>query len=180
MCANTFFTPRNEGSLCYIGQVNYWLTPEKRTRLTGSTYIGKQAINAAQVGDLVTMGELRVQHTWSKKFFQAVQSNFGWDQDTPVGTGSWVGLYTVGILHLSTPWDALFRVDWFHDGGGTRTGFDTDYGAVTLGANWHPSRFLEVRPEIRGDFAGVRAFGPSGAPTDKSQVNAVLSALVKF
>lgn len=180
MCANTFFTPRNEGSLCYIGQVNYWLTPEKRTRLTGSTYIGKQALNAAQVGDLVTMGELRVQHKWSKKFFQVVQSNFGWDQDTPVGTGSWVGLYTVGILHLNTPWDALVRVDWFRDVRGTRTGFDTHYGALTLGANWHPTRYLEVRPEIRGDVAGVRAYGPSGAPTDKGQVNAVFSALVKF
>jgi hypothetical protein len=126
------------------------------------------------------MGELRVQHTWSKRFFQAVQSNFGWDRDTPVGTGSWVGLYTVGIFHLNTPLDLLGRLDWFRDVRGTRTGFDTNYGAVTLGVNWHPSRFLEVRPEVRADFAGVEAFGPSGAPTDKSQLNAVVSALVKF
>ena len=32
--ANTFFTLRSNDSYCYIGQVNYWLTDEKRTRLT--------------------------------------------------------------------------------------------------------------------------------------------------
>ena len=33
--ANTFFVQRSSRSICYIGQVNYWLTDEKRTRLTG-------------------------------------------------------------------------------------------------------------------------------------------------
>ena len=31
--ANTFFTLRSNDSYCYIGQVNYWVTDEKRTRL---------------------------------------------------------------------------------------------------------------------------------------------------
>ena len=34
--ANTFFTLRSNNSYCYIGQVNYWLTEERKTRLTGS------------------------------------------------------------------------------------------------------------------------------------------------
>ena len=36
--ANTFFTLRSNDSYCYIGQVNYWLTDERKTRLTGSVY----------------------------------------------------------------------------------------------------------------------------------------------
>ena len=36
--ANTFFTLRSNDSYCYIGQVNYWLTEEQRTRLTASVY----------------------------------------------------------------------------------------------------------------------------------------------
>jgi hypothetical protein len=62
---------------------------------------------------------------------------------------------------------------------GTRTGVDTSYSEVTLGANWHPNKYLEVRPEIRGDFAGQPAFG-AGGPSERSQLTAVLSALVKF
>ena len=33
---------------------------------------------------------------------------------------------------------------------GTRTGVDANYAEVTLGTNWHPTKFLEFRPEIRG------------------------------
>ena len=45
--ANTFFVMRSAHSYCYIGQVNYWLTDEKKTRLTGSVYAGPDAIFAA-------------------------------------------------------------------------------------------------------------------------------------
>jgi len=182
MCANTFFTMRNDGYVCYIGQVNYWLNHERSTLLTGSTYLGREAILAAPglEGTFVTMGELRVQRQWSEKLFQVVQSNFGWDANTPVGTASWFGLYTIGILHVTKPWDFRFRLDFFNDDGGTRTGINTAYGALTLGANWHPVNFLEVRPEIRGDLAGRPAFGTGGGNTDKTQLIGVVSALVKF
>ena len=36
--ANTFFVQRSSRSICYIGQVNYWVTDEKKTRLTASVY----------------------------------------------------------------------------------------------------------------------------------------------
>ncbi len=182
LCANTFFVYRNEGYVCYIGQVNYWLNHQRRTRLTGSTYIGRQAIFAAPGlgGTFVTMGEVRVQHQWNDRFFQVVQSNFGWDSNTPVGTASWFGLYTIGILNLSKPWDFLFRLDFFNDDGGTRTGINTAYSELTLGVNWHPVRFLEVRPEVRGDLAGREAYGTGGGNNHKSQVIGVLSAMVKF
>ena len=41
---------------------------------------------------------------------------------------------------------------------------------MTLGCNWHPIKCLEIRPEIRGDFAGADAFGVNGAHTDRSQL----------
>ena len=181
--ANTFFDMRSPGSICYIGQVNYWLTTEKKTRATASVYCGKNAIFAAPGlgGDFDTIVELRLQHAWSERFTQVVQSNMGWASDTPVGTGSWYGLYTVGIFHLNTCWDVIGRAEWFNDTKGTRTGFGTNYAEVTLGANWHPTRFMEIRPEIRGDFAGDRAFGGgNGGPRDYSQLTGAISALFKF
>ena len=180
--ANTFYTLRSDNSYCYIGQVNYWLTEEKRTRLTGSVYAGPDAIFAApgMSGDFNTTVEIRLQHSWNRYFTQIIQNNMGWDRNTPVGTGSWYGLYTIGILHLNPEIDALMRVEWFDDVQGTRTGVAANYSEVTLGTNWHPNKFLEVRPEIRGDFADKAAYGTGGANTYKTQLTGGISALVKF
>lgn len=180
--ANTFFTQRSNDSYCYIGQVNYWVQEEKRTRLTASTYCGPNAIFAApgMAGDFVSMVELRLQQDWSEHFTQVIQCNMGWDNDTPVGTGQWYGLYTIGIYHLNEQWDVQCRAEWFDDYNGTRTGIATNYEEVTLGLNWHPTRCLEVRPEVRGDFAGKDAFGGGGIPETRSQLTGVISALVKF
>ncbi len=163
--ANTFFTLRTPNSFCYIGQVNYWLQDEKRTRLTASVYCGPHALFAAPglSGTYDAMTELRVQQDWSPRFTQVLQSNMGWDANTPVGTGSWYGLYLISIFHMNSTVDLLCRAEWFDDVKGTRTGVDTNYSEVTLGMNWHPIRCFELRPEIRGDFAGAPAFGTGGA-----------------
>jgi len=180
--ANTFFVMRSAHSYCYIGQVNYWLTDEKKTRLTGSIYAGPDAIFAApgQNGTFVTMVELRLQQNWSDRFTQVLQNNMGWDVNTPVGTGSFYGLYLINIFHLTSEVDALCRAEWFDDPQGTRTGVKTNYEEVTLGLNWHPSKYLDIRPEIRGDFAGAPAYGVSGAHTHDSQLTGGISFLVKF
>lgn len=180
--ANTFFTKRSSNSICYIGQVNYWLTDEERTRLTASVYCGENALFAAPglAGTFDTMVELRVQHKWNDHFTQVVQSNMGWDPNSVVGTGSWYGVWLINILHLNTDFDALLRGEWFDDVKGTRTGINTNYSEVTLGLNWHPNKWLEVRPEIRGDFAAAPAFGVNGAHTHYSQLTGGISALVKF
>jgi hypothetical protein len=180
--ANTFFVNRSADSYCYIGQINYWLTEERKTRLTGSVYAGPNAIFAAPglAGTYVTMVELRVQHNWSDRFTQVIQNNMGWDANTPVGTGSFYGLYGIQIFHLIPTLDINSRIEWFDDVHGTRTGVSTDYEAVTLGLNWHPVKAVEFRPEIRGDFAGAPAFGTNGDHTHHSQLTGGISFLLKF
>ncbi len=180
--ANTFFTLRSRESYCYIGQVNYWLTDEKKTRLTGSIYAGPNAIFAAPglAGTYDTVVELRLQQDWNRYFTQVLQNNMGWDSNTPVGTGSWYGLYLINIWHLNQEVDALTRLEWFDDVNGTRTGIATNYSEATLGLNWHPVKYLDIRPEIRGDFSGAPAFGVDGAHTHTSQLSGGVSFLVKF
>ena len=51
---------------------------------------------------------------------------------------------------------------------------------VTFGLNWHPTPFVEIRPEIRGDFASRPAFGGNNTPRDYSQLSGAISALFKF
>jgi hypothetical protein len=180
--ANTFFVQRSSRSICYIGQVNYWLQDERRTRLTASVYTGPNAIFAAPglAGTDVTMVELRVQQNWGPRFTQIIQNNMGWDSNTPRGTGSWYGVYTIGLFHLTPQFDINIRGEWFDDVNGTRTGFATNYSEVTGGFNWHPIKCLEIRPEIRGDFAGTPVFGANGTHTHRDQLTGGVSFLVKF
>jgi hypothetical protein len=180
--ANTFFVQRSSRSICYIGQINYWLQEERRTRLTASVYAGPNAIFAAPglAGDYVTMVEMRIQQNWGPRFTQILQNNMGWDANTPVGTAGWYGLYTIGLFHLTPQFDFNVRGEWFDDAKGTRTGISTNYAEVTGGFNWHPIKYLEIRPEIRGDFAGAPAFGVNGSHTHRSQLTGGISFLVKF
>ena len=108
---------------------------------------------------------------------QVLQSNMGWDANTPVGTGSWYGVYLISIYHLSTQ-DR--RASAGRNGSTTSRargpGVDTNYSEVTLGLNWHPFKCLEFRPEIRGDFAGAPAFGVNGTHVERSQLTGGISA----
>ena len=181
--ANTFFVTRSASSYCYIGQVDYWLTDARKTRLTGSVYLGPNALFSApgMNGTFDTMVELRLQQNWTERFTQIVQCNMGWDANTPVGTGGAYGIYTIGLLHLTEKFDFNARGEWFKDAQGTRTGFAADYSEVTLGVNYHPMRWLEFRPEVRGDFASEAAFGGGGSGGGNySQLTAVISTLMKF
>lgn len=180
--ANTFFEKRSRNSYCYVGQINYWLTDEQRTRLTGSLHFGEDAIFAAPGlgGEFDTIVELRVQHAWNERLTQVVQSNMGWSDETPVGTGSWYGVYSIWIYHMTQTLSSTVRADWFDDVRGTRTGFDANYTGLTWGINWHRNRCLEIRPEIRGDFADAPVFGNVNNPQDHSQFTTAISALFKF
>ena len=90
------------------------------------------------------------------------------------------GIYNINIFHLTPKIDLNSRAEWFDDVRGTRTGVSTNYSEVTLGINWHPLKYIEFRPEIRGDFAGAPAFGVDGAHTHRSQLSGGISFLLKF
>ncbi|OWK40350.1 outer membrane beta-barrel protein [Fimbriiglobus ruber] len=183
MGGNTFFTFR-DGGPCYIGQVNYWLTDQKRTKLSAAVYTGPGSILASQPageGRNETMVELRVQHDWTPRVTQVVQSNMGWATGVPgFGTGAWYGVYTIGIFHLTPKLDLNTRAEWFNDADGTRTGFATNYSEVTLGLNCMPLPWLNFRPEIRGDFAGEAVFGSDPNTRTRNQLTVAGEVLVKF
>jgi hypothetical protein len=180
--ANTFFVTRSADSYCYIGQINYWLQEERKTRLTASVNCGPNALSAfpGLAGDFVTMLDLRFQQAWTERFMQVVQSNMGWDRHTPVGTGAWYGVYLINIFHVTPTFSFNSRAEWFDDVGGTRTGVSTSYTETTLGINWHPVKYIEFRPEIRGDFAAAPAYGVNGQHTHFSQLSGGISFLLKF
>ena len=173
--ANTFFTTRSDDSICYIGQVNYWLTDEKRTRLTASVYAGPNAIFAAPglAGTSSRWWSCGSSRTGASASPRSSSPTWAGTPTRPVGTGSWYGLYT--DRHL--PPDREVRRPSSAQSGSTTSrargpASTPTIAEVTLGVNWHPIKFLDIRPEIRGDFAGpagVREHKPASAkPTTAS------------
>jgi hypothetical protein len=182
--ANTFFEMRGSAP-CYIGQINYWLQDEKRTLVSAGVYCGPNAIFAAPglAGTFDTTIEARIQHQWTPRLFQVLQTNMGWDANSTsaarggaVGTWSWYGIHSIVGYHLLPKLDVNARGEWFRDVGGTRTGFDAHFAETTLGLDFHPVKAISLRPEIRGDFSGVPAF--SNGHT--SMMTLAFDALAKF
>lgn len=179
---NTFFTLRGNGP-CYIGQINYYLQEAKTTLLSGSVHVGPEATfvhPSFDPGNNVTMIELRIQQSWSRRLTQIIQSDNGWETSIPgVGTGQWYSLYNIFVWHMTRKLDCNSRVEWFDDPQGTRTSVKANYAEVTLGCDYHPVPWLRLRPEIRGDFASNPAFG-IGGPFHHSQLVAGIEALLQY
>ncbi len=174
---NTFFTNRS-GAPTYLGQVNYWLQPEKETLLTATVLVGPEEFAHVSTSNLRTVVELRVQENWSRYLTQVVQTHLGYEPDVPkVGNSQWYGLMNIFIVHLNGQLDTTFRVEWFDDPQGARTGVRTAYEEATWGFNYHPVNYLDLRPEIRGDFADERAFGNG---RDHSQLTLAMDVIMKF
>ena len=177
--ANTFFTQRGN-SPCYIGQINYWTTEQKQTLLSTSLHIGNQAIFAAGprfIGDRDYVVELRVQHEWNKCLTQIVQSDFAFASGVPnIGTTEFYSLYSIWSFHATQKVDVNFRAEWCRDVQGSRIGTPGDFGEVTFGLDYHPTKFLRLRPEVRGDFADRPAFNGN----NRSQLTVGLEALFSF
>lgn len=181
MGANTFYTMRGD-SPCYLGQINYWTSEEKKTLLSASTYIGNQALFTAGpgfIGDTDYMVEMRVQHSWNKCLTQVLQSDLLWASGVPgLGTTEFYSFYSIWVYHATAKTDVNVRAEWARDVQGSRTGVRTNYGEVTLGFDYHPTKYLRIRPEIRGDFSDRPAFGPLG--DRQRQLTLAVDAIFSF
>jgi hypothetical protein len=89
---------------------------------------------------------------------------------------------------LTTPprtWAPHFWAEWYDDVDGRScpggTGFKTNYEEMTLAVEYHPTPWLQLRPELRTDFANdARAFGPVGGPLHHSQLTAAIECVIRF
>ena len=171
----------------HLVQINYFLTDEKRTMLTASVLTGPTRPHYA--GN-TTSTELRATQFWNKYFTQIVQSQFGYSDGNifgPLGPKEhFLGVWTILSFHLSEKVDFNVRPEWYDDvnGGGYPggSGFKNNYYALTVGLDYHPNRWLQIRPELRGDFADqTPAFGPFDDPNKKKeQFTSTLEFLTKF
>ena len=93
-------------------------------------------------------------------------------------------VYTYLGAHLTPCVDINSRFEWYLDvdgrgyPGGFGRGRNNNFFAVTVGPDYHPTKWLQVRPEIRYDNASNPSFGRNLDQRD--QLSLALEVLLKF
>jgi hypothetical protein len=171
----------------YVGQINYWLTEEKRTLLTGSVTTGPET-QVNRSGANTTVVEGRITRIWNKQFFQILQSHLGYSRDGLAGLGleRFYSVCLYNVYHLNKTWDLNARFEWYDDVDGHGypggTGVKNNYEEITVGVDWHPVKYLQVRPEIRYDVANNNpAFGNvDSGHLNRNELTLAVDCLLKF
>jgi hypothetical protein len=174
----------------YITQISYWLDEEaKNTKVWTTVLTGPTSFADGQHGLNSTTFELGIQHNWNEYWYQIVDTQMTWSRGPVFGIAppgyreNAYDVYTYIGRHLNKNWDINSRFEWYYDqnGGGYPGGFgvpNTSYYEITVGPDYHPTKWLQVRPEIRYDFANHPNFGPNNA--EKNQLSLAIEALIKF
>jgi len=170
--SNTLFALRGDAP-CQALQIKQWLDSEQKHYQAFTLLIGDQAIGRTikiLPGTLATVLEWRAQFAVSENLTQVIQANGGIAQNVEfIGTGRWYGVLGNTVYRMSQRWDAQARLEWFDDPDGLRTGRATNYVEVTTGTPVRVNSRFTMRPELRGDFAGARVFGPLDSLDRKRQ-----------
>jgi hypothetical protein len=154
------------------------------------TILGINVITGPEQPDNVsnyrTVADFTLTHWWTENFSQAVNFDYGTEQGATAngGAGQWYGVahYLTYVCneYVSPTW----RVEWFRDPDGVRTGNAANYYENTFGLAITPMpkhpfwKNLSVRPELRWDFSDRPAFGGDG---DRfNQLTAGFDLIFKF
>ncbi len=174
----------------YLTQVNYWLDCEAKTTKTWFTVLtGPTSFSTGQHGLNSTVLELGLQHNYNEFWYQIIDSQMVWSKGPIFGPAGpnynerAYDVYTYIGRHLDEKWDINSRFEIYRDqdGGGYPGGFGvpkTTYFEVTVGPDYHPTKWLQIRPEVRYDHATNGNFGPSN--NQKNQLTLAIEALFKF
>ncbi len=171
----------------YITQLSYWLDEEAKTTKVWTTVLTGPTGKFSTGNTTVT--EIGIQHNWNKYIYQIIDSQMVYSK-APIFFPKPPGyqeraydVYTYLGFHLTCTLDLNTRFEWYDDvdGGGYPGGFGiphTNYYEMTYGFDYHPKKWLQIRPEIRYDHATNPAFGRD--ENHKDQLSLAADALIKF
>jgi putative OmpL-like beta-barrel porin-2 len=140
-------------------------------------------VATGHLGSWQTGAGAGVKHNWSPRLTQEFLVSGSWDFNDPAvnRTSPTYGTFTILTYHLNQYLDLNARGEWFWDKDGARTGNAAHYGEVAVGLNITPNRWINFRPELRGDFASEPGFGSvSSSDRERSQFTAAFDVILKF
>jgi len=171
----------------YITQIVYWLDPEaNRTKTWLTVLTGPTSVDSNKVTTVVETG---FSNHWTERFYQVVNFQMVYANgpvNAPVPLGylerAWT-VYTYPGYHLTSTLDLITRFEYYKDVDGRNYagGYGvahTDYFEMTYGVDYHPTKWLQFRPEIRYDHASNPNFGQNH--DDRDQLTLATNVLIKF
>ena len=172
----------------YITNVSYWLDEEAKKTKVWFTVLTGPTGHFDRNGN-TTVVEVGMQHNWSKMIYQIIDSQMVYSKapvfflPPPGYQQRAYDVYTYLGAHITKVLDINTRFEWYKDvdGGGYPGGFGvphTDYFAVTAGPDYHPTKWVQFRPEIRYDYATHDNFGQNH--DKKNQLSLAAEVLLKF
>ncbi|MDR1959496.1 MAG: porin [Planctomycetaceae bacterium] len=178
-----------------------WKSCDERTNISFVVGTGNESLgttNAAPVSqsDAVrTHYSLVLSRQLTDRLKYVFQHDLGYDGETrdyQSGSfkGHWYSLNQYVFYQLTETLEMGVRAEWFRDYNNSRIvvgdprvlGGD-DYSEVTLGLNWKPCPWLNIRPETRWDWSGLGDWSGLAVFDDgqsKRQFTAGLSTLITF
>jgi hypothetical protein len=103
-------------------------------------------------------------------------------------TAKWDGAAGYVNYQVNDQWRLSVRAEYFDDKDGYRTGVIQKWKEATVTLAYLPTKFVEIRGEVRGDKSDSNAFvkddsffvGPAGAGVTDNQTSIGIEAVVKF
>jgi hypothetical protein len=177
----------NNNAWSYLGGVSYQAFEKTNitlTYITGSEQdtknIGFQGIRKPGGTVNRTMYSLVIQQGITEKLKYVFQHDHGWQasspgQGAPVDVGptpraEWYGINQYLFYDINDKFAVGVRGEWFRDDDGVRVAVfrsgspanpgalgPSNYYALSLGANYRPTSFFTIRPELRWDWQDADA-----------------------
>jgi hypothetical protein len=174
-------------------------TPNKLFSLTAQGYSGVEQVSGGTFIGAGTSGVrslVDVVGTYNATSQLTFILNVDWGQQENVPslvngasiTAKWDGAAGYVNYQVNDQWRLSVRAEYFDDKDGYRTGVIQKWKEATVTLAYLPTKFVEIRGEVRGDKSDSNAFvkdasffvGPGGAGVTDNQTSIGVEAVVKF
>ena len=175
------FTPNKVFSLAVQGYSGV-------EQLSGGAFIGAGTHGVRSLVDAVGTYTATSQLTFILNVDWGQQENFTSLVDGTSIKAKWDGAAGYANYQVNDQWRLSVRAEYFDDKDGYRTGVIQKWKEATLTLAYLPTKFIEIRGEVRSDKSDSSAFvkdssffsGPPGAGITDNQTSIGLEAVYKF
>jgi hypothetical protein len=181
---NTIFELRGRAPT-YVARALYRPRSNKDTQLIATVHTGPEpcATTPGHLGTWQTIAELQARYLWKPRIAQVLQVHYSADvRDAATKRVSPTqGVYAFTAFKINPKFYINTRGEWFSDPHGVRNEAPGTYSEATLALNYIPVKWLNFRPEVRGDFAGQKSYSASrGGGPSRNQFTVAFDLMVKF
>ena len=163
-------------AVTFIGGLR-WIGANQRTSLACFAIVGPGRYNQAENFDNRQLFDVVLFRQFTRKLTYLAEGAFGFQDGVPdIGTAIWYGLVQYVTYAFTNKLRGTFRLEFFNDVAGQRTGFSGLYTGITAGVGYRPTHGLVFRPEVRFDTQN-RALPFENKP---SLFTATLDAIARF